>query len=166
MAYFPNATNKYEDLKSLVKRRNRRLLAMFKHNGFNVRLIGDPQKPAVIWDEEYCISGYAKNFDFYFTSQPFDGEIVKMVKLTENITANRAEIEEALDRAEHRKVYKILLDGTSDLYLVGYNYIDPDNSVGRYPVFAKHKPKIYFTEDKAVEISDSLKEIGYFVSVI
>lgn len=165
MAYFPNATNKYEDLKSLVKRRNKRLLTMFKHNGFNVRLIGDPQKPAVIWDEEYCISGFAKNFDFHFTSQPFDGEVIKTIKLTENVSSNRAEIEEALEGAEHRKVFKIIMEH-SNLYLVGYNYIDPDNSVGRYPVFAKHKPKIYFTEDKAIEISDSLIELGYSVSVI
>jgi len=166
MAYFPNATNKYEDLKSLVKRRNRRLLSLFKHNGFNVRLIGDPQKPAVIWDEEYCISGYAKNFDFHFTSQPFDGEVILTVKLTESIATTRVEIEEALETAEHRKVFKVVLDKTNDLYLVGYNYIDPENSVGRYPVFAKHKPKIYFTEDKAVEIADSLSELGYPVKVI
>lgn len=165
MAYFPNATNKYEDLKSLVKRRNKRLLTLFKHNGFNVRLIGDPQKPAVIWDEEYCISGFAKNFDFHFTSQPFDGEVIRTVKLTENVTSVRAEIEEALESAEHRKVFKVVLENTP-LFLVGYNYIDPDNSVGRYPVFAQHKPKIYFTEDKAIEISESLLELGYKVSVV
>jgi hypothetical protein len=130
-----------------------------------VRLVGDEQKPAVIMDEKIVLSCFVKNFDLFFTQEPFSDDIVGTFKLTKEITATRFEIQEAIDMCVHRPIYKIMLAGT-DLYLVGYNYLNQEDGIGRYPVFARHKPKVYFSKDKAVEIGDLLKEDEYEINIV
>ena len=58
-----------ETLDEMVSRRNKRLLNFFNIHGFNVRIVGDEQKPAVILNEAYVLSCYVKNFDLHFTVQ-------------------------------------------------------------------------------------------------
>jgi hypothetical protein len=160
-----NITRKNESLEEMVARRNKRLKSLFSRNGVNVRLVGDDQKPAVIMDESVVLSCYVKNFDLHFTKEPFSDEIVKTVKLKHDPEITRYEIQEVIELCKHRPVFRILLTN-SDLYLVGYNYLNSEDSVGRYPVFAKHKPKVYFDRSYAEKVAESLNEEGYHIEII
>ena len=155
---------KNETLEEMVMRRNKRLKTLFSTNGINVRLVGDEQKPAVIKDEAMVLSCYVKNFNLHFTKEPFSDEIVRTVKLKHEPEIDKLELLQILDICKHRPVYKVRLNGT-DLYLVGYNYLNSEDSVGRYPVFAKHKPKVYFDLEYAEKVADNLRTESYDIVV-
>jgi hypothetical protein len=154
-----------ESLTEMVERRNKRLLKLFTGYGYNVRLVGDEQKPAVVLDEMIVLSCFVKNFDLYFTREPFSDDIVKQIKLKHDTEISQLELQEAIELSTHRVVSKIQLTGT-DLFLVGYNYLNSEDAIGRYPVFAKHKPKIYFDKDHAVNLVEGLKSDGYNLSIV
>jgi hypothetical protein len=156
---------KNESLEEMVTRRNKRLISLFSRNGVNVRLVGDDQKPAVIMDESVVLSCYVKNFDLHFTKEPFSDEIVRTVKLKHEPDITRLEIQEVIELCKHRPVFRIQLIN-SDLYLVGYNYLNSEDSVGRYPVFAKHKPKVYFDKSYADKVAENLTEEGYQIEIV
>jgi hypothetical protein len=156
---------KNETLEEMVARRNKRLKSLFSRNDVNVRLVGDDQKPAVIMDESVVLSCYVKNFDLHFTQEPFSDEIVKTVKLKHDPEITRLELQEVIELCKHRPVYRIVLKGT-ELYLVGYNYLNSEDSVGRYPVFAKHKPKVYFDKSYAEKVAVNLGDEGYSVDIV
>jgi len=155
-----------ETLEEMVERRNKRLVYLFTSNGFNVRIVGDPQKPAVIQEEKTLLSCYVKNFNLHFTKEPFSDEIVKTVKLKHEPEITKYELQEVLDICKHRPVYKLRLLESDDLYLVGYNYLNSEDSVGRYPVFAKHKPKVYFNREYAERVLENLTGDGYKMEII
>jgi hypothetical protein len=155
---------KNESLNEMVKRRNKRLLNLFTTNGLSVRLVGDENKPAVILNETTVISCFVKNFDLFFTSEPFSNDIIKTVKLKQDPEITHYELHETLDMCTHRPVYKIKLKET-DLFLVGYNYLNSEDAVGRYPVFAKHRPKVYFDFNYAQEVADNLVGDGYTIDI-
>ncbi len=154
-----------ESLEELVIRRNKRLLNFFISNGFNVRIVGDEQKPAIILDETSVLSCYVKNFDLFFTKAPFSDEIVRQFKLKHDPEVTPAEIQEVIEICQHRPVYKIRISDT-DLYLTGYNYLNSEDGVGRYPVFAKHRPKVYFDLEYATKLAQSLNEEDYNLEVV
>lgn len=156
---------KQETLEEMVARRNKRLKSLFSRNGINVRLVGDEQKPVVIMDESVVLSCYVKNFDLHFTKEPFSNEIIKTIKLKHEPDITRFEIQEVIELGKHRPVYRVLLKDI-DLFLVGYNYLNSEDSVGRYPVFAKHKPKVYFERTYAEKIATNLTEDGYEIEII
>ncbi|MFW5762333.1 MAG: hypothetical protein ACOC3T_05170 [Bacteroidota bacterium] len=156
---------KRETLEDMVKRRNKRLINLFTKNGITIRLVGDPQKPAIIKDENLVLSCFVKNFDLNFTREPFSDEIVKIVKLKNEPDITAFELEETLEYCTHRPVYKLRLTDT-DMLLVGYNYLNSEDSVGRYPVFAKHKPKVYFDKEYAEDVAKSLVEEGYNIEIV
>jgi hypothetical protein len=159
--------NRSEPLMKVVKRRNEKLKRLFAENGINIRLIGDPQKPAMVMDEEILLSAYVKNFYLHFTKEPFSDEIVNTFKLYYQVTTDRNELQQTIDSCEHRKVYKIkLADMEPTLYLVGYNFIDRDNEVGRYPVFGPHKPKVYFKKEFALKRANEISKEGYNLEVV
>ncbi|MFC2136685.1 hypothetical protein ACFLTE_00775 [Bacteroidota bacterium] len=155
-----------ESLEEMVERRNKRLVYLFTSNGFNVRIVGDPQKPAVIQEEQTLLSCYVKNFNLHFTKEPFSDEIVKTVKLKHEPEITKYELQEVLDICTHRPVYKLKLLESDELYLVGYNYLNSEDSVGRYPVFAKHKPKVYFNREYAERVLENLTGDGYNMEII
>jgi hypothetical protein len=155
---------KNETLEEMVERRNKRLVYLFTSNGINVRIVGDPEKPAVIQDEKVLLSCFVKNFNLHFTKEPFSDEIVKVVKLKQEPEITRYELEEVLGQCTHRPVFKLKLANT-DLFLVGYNYINSEDSVGRYPVFAKHKPKVYFNLQYAEQVAQNLIDEGYNIII-
>jgi len=153
-----------ESLNEMVKRRNKRLLNLFTCHGLSVRLVGDENKPAVILNETTVVSCFVKNFDLFFTSEPFSNDIIKMIKLKQEPEISRYELHETLDMCTHRPVYKIKLKET-DLFLVGYNYLNSEDAVGRYPVFAKHRPKVYFDFKYAREVAENLVGDGYTIDI-
>jgi hypothetical protein len=155
---------KNESLEEMVTRRNKRLKGLFSRFGINVRLVGDDNKPAVIKDEAIVLSCYVKNFDLHFTKEPFSDEILKTVKLKQEPEITKFELLEVLELCQHRPVFKVKLE-SSDLYLVGYNYLNSEDAVGRYPVFAKHKPKVYFDYEYAQSVAENLRTDGYSVVI-
>ena len=154
-----------ETLEEMVERRNKRLLRFFTVHGYDVRLVGDAQKPAVILNEIIVLSCYVKNFDLHFTKEPFSTDIVKSFKLQNESEATKHDIQEAIELCTHRPVYKIKLTGT-DMFLVGYNYLNSEDAIGRYPVFAKHKPKVYFDKEYALKLSESLINDNYPIEIV
>ena len=157
--------SKEESLEDIVARRNKRLLRLFTQHGYDVRLVGDLQKPAVVLNEMAVLSCYVKNFDLHFTKEPFSSEIVKSFKLKDDCDVSNLELQEAIELSTHRPVYKIKLTGT-DMYLVGYNYLNSEDAIGRFPVFAKYKPKVYFDKEYAVKLADSLINEKYSVEIV
>jgi len=153
---------KGENLEEMVDRRNKRLLYFFTKIGISVRLVGDPQKPAIIIDEEFVLSGYVQNFKLHFTDKPFGGKIVRTYILEKEPDVRRNDVLFLLQTYEHGKVSKIKLKGT-DLFLVGYNFLYLDEGVERHPVFAKFKPKVYFKEQSAIKRVSELQDLGYDV---
>jgi len=156
--------SKEETLEEIVARRNKRILNLFTKHGYNIRLVGDAQKPSVVLDEMVVLSCYAKNFDLHFTKDPFSAEIVKSFKLKSDVEISNLELQEAIELSTHRPVYKIRLIGT-DMFLVGYNFLNNEESAGRYPVFAKHKPKVYFDREYAVKLAEGLKNEQYSIEI-
>lgn len=153
-----------EDSKEMVARRNKRLLQLFTNNGYDVRIVGDSLRPSVVLNEMVVLSCQVRNFDLHFTKEPFSDEIVKSFNLKGDIEDAKLELQEAIELGAHRPVYKVKLIGT-DMFLVGFNYIDPETPKGKYPVFAKHKPRLYFDKDYADRLVESLKEENYFAEV-
>lgn len=154
-----------ETMEELVTRRNKWLLHFFTMNGYDVRIVGDAQKPAVVLNEMAVLSCYVKNFDLHFTKEPFSDEIVKTFKLKSEMDVFKHELQEAIELSTHRPVYKVKLKG-SDMFLVGYNYLNSEDAMGRYPVFAKHKPKVYFDKEYAVRLVESLSNERYSVEIV
>jgi hypothetical protein len=153
-----------ESLQEIVKRRNKRLLTFFTTHGLNVRIVGDDQKPSVVLDESYVLSCYVKNFDLHFTKEPFSDEIVKTFKLKNEVEVTKLELLETIQLCAHRPAYKIQLSGT-ELFLVGFNYLNSEDAMGRYPVFGKFKPKVYFDKEYAKNLIDSLMKESYTVEL-
>ncbi|HEY4785530.1 MAG TPA: hypothetical protein VIH57_05755 [Bacteroidales bacterium] len=154
-----------ETMEEMVARRNKWLLRFFTMHGYDVRIVGDAQKPAVVLNDMAVLSCYVKNFDLHFTKEPFSDEIVKSFKLKAEIEVSKLELQEAIELCTHRPVYKIKLTGT-DMFLVGYNYLNSEEAMGRYPVFAKHKPKVYFDKEYTVKLVESLRKEQYSVEIV
>jgi len=154
-----------ESLEDMVTRRNKRLLRFFTMHDFDVRLVGDAQKPAVILNDMAVLSCYVKNFDLHFTKEPFSNDIIKSFKLKNENETSKLELQEVIELCTHRPVYKIKLTGT-DLFLVGYNYLNSEDAIGRYPVFAKYKPKVYFDMEYTVKLVESLTEEKYAIVIV
>lgn len=156
----------YYDPDTIISRRNERLerfFALFYENtDTNFRIIGDKNCPAVIVDETWCISCFVKNFELNFTDKPSQGQIIATVKLQKDQTVDLEYIASVIASSEHRPVFKLRY-ANSDLYLAGYNFINKNDLTGKYPVFAREHPKIYFNREYAQQIADSLS--SYNLSV-
>lgn len=109
-----------------------------------------------------------------FHDRPFKGNLLFSIKLTGNNEYHEDDLYKInawlSNTHYHRPVFKIIsrcehCDGDS-VYLTGYNFEDAEEKKGRYPVFSKKCPKIYFTREKAFEIAEQLKIDGYKVDVV
>lgn len=134
-------------------RRKIRVEHLFKNLGFKVRLIGNPNTPAIIVDESICVSAYMHNFNLIFTDIPSHGNQIYKLKLEHNPNIIADEIYRVLMTSQHRPVFCIRY-GSTDLYLAGYNFIDKKTNFGKYPVFARKGKgtKIYFDIEYAESI--------------
>lgn len=154
-----------QQLKELVVRRNKYLRTAFSQFSDRIRIIGNEEKPAIIYEEKIVISAYVKNFDLRFTSKPFNGQVVKSFKLTSTFVLDRDFVLAHLQNCSHRPIYKIQFLNSS-LFLTGYNFREKESQEGKYPVFARHNPKLYFTEKKALEVIAELKDLHYEVNLV
>lgn len=158
-------THHKKELDRVIAKRNYRLERFFLHLNIPVRLIGDLNTPAIIYKEMACLSAFVHNFELNFTDLPFDGKVVYTVKLTEKIFVTRDEILTVIRNNIHRATYNIkLID--NELFLAGYNFLDRKHARGKYPVFARHNYKIYFSQDYSQEIVDTYAKDGYKLEVL
>lgn len=149
-----------DDLSEVIKRRNARLAEFFKLIGLYVRIIGDENSPAMILNDRFVLNAYVHNFELRFTDNPVKGNIIYTVKLSENPNFDKNKVISCIEDYEKRPVFRIGLRDTN-LYLSGYNFLNREEKLGRYPVFSAYAPKIYFTKDKADEVCKELYQDGY-----
>ena len=84
------------------------------------------------------------------------GDLRKPNMIHEDSEDKLAEFIELMESSNQEKVYRIVY---GELY---YSGLKRDYSSGEnYPVFSKQFPKIYYTTDKAIEESYSLRMLGY-----
>lgn len=160
-----------DSLEVVIKRRNKRLEDFFKsaipEELGNIRIIGDENKPAIIYNDSFLLACYVHNFDLRLNSNDSGNELIMNVKLTMELNYDKETFLNWLHNANHRTVYKVKLSQTANnLFLCGWNFIDKENCKGRYPVFSKHEPKLYFKESVAQAYADALIEDGYLVEVV
>lgn len=172
---------KYQDLegrtiagkpaKEVVARRNERILKLFAHHGIPVKLIGEVERPAIILRDEWLLSCWAKNFNLILNDSPRYGDdvqVIKTIKLTDRINDEETAIlkDYVYNFQYHKRVFRVRLKGSHDLFLAGYNFKNRREGTGRYPVFARINPKIYFTKEKAESLCAQLAEDNYNAEVI
>lgn len=160
-----------DSLEVVIERRNGRLedffnLAIPKESGY-FRIIGDENKPSVIYNDEYLLACYVKNFELILLTEDSIGEEYMSIKLTAEPKYDKDAFLRWLYAAKHRKIFKIQLSQTpNQLFLCGWNYIDKENSIGKYPVFSKHNPKVFFKEVIADKIIKELSNNGYLIEIV
>ena len=150
-------------LSDVVIRRNDLLERFFRECDVPVRIIGDPQKPVVVYAETAILSMYVSNFDLHFLLSP-DGVELARVKLRKHHGFTNQKLMDIILKAEHKAVIKIRLKN-SDLCLAGYNFLDRAESEGRYPVFARYGHKVYFSKKYVDELVHELKAENYGVGI-
>lgn len=156
-----------QDLEEVILRRNN-LLQKFFNKIFpnNIIIIGNPNAPAIVYDNSLCLSCYVHNFELRFTDAPDKGKVIYTVKLQPDQKYDTQEVLKWFKECSHRPMYKIAVNNTKPkLFLSGYNFLDRNNKDGKYPVFSLHHPKVYFTKEKALEIAQSLQVDGYNIEV-
>ena len=106
------------------------------------------------------------DFTLHFAKSLFSNEMIKSIRLDKEIAVTSYELQEILSMCELQPVYKVRLK-SSGMYLVGYNFDRADDGrvIRKYPVFAMHRPYIYFQLDKAQEDSEFLLSEGYEIEI-
>lgn len=151
-----------EPLEKVIERRNKRLKEFFNKVNISIRIIGDVNSPAVIYNEKWCLSCYVHNFNLIFTDKPDKGNEIKRFKLLNDLQIDPKEISDIILASEHRKVYRIKLTD-QDLYLSGYNFLDKEVPNTRYPVFAKYGSKVYFEKQYAQKIIEDYTDYNLVI---
>lgn len=149
-----------------IIQRNKWLLKFFKTIfPDKIILANTLDNPAVIYNYITCLSCYVQNIELKFMNKSRNGEMIYSIILSETVSSYDVEkILNWLKNCEHRKVFKVKLNGTYPLlYLSGYNFIDRDKKEGRYPVFSHHNPKIYMTKENAEKVIEPLRKEDYDV---
>lgn len=129
-------------------------------------VIGNPNYPAVVYDNSICLSCYVHNFELRFVDKPEKGKVLFTLKLTPELAGDIDKILDWFKNIPHHHMSKIcLVNSDPKLFLSGYNYVDRELKEQKYPVFSHHHPKLYHTPAKAIEIVKTLELEGYSVVV-
>lgn len=162
-----------EDTPEFVPRRNEQLVSFFRKNGFGIqeiRIIGNENSPAILYKDERILNCHVHNFKLIFTDAPYDGKVIKTYRLVPDdlIPDVRFELLQLIENYSARKVYKVRLESPArnEIYLCGWNHLNQEEHLGKYPVFGTHKPKVFFNIEKAEEITKELNDDGYITKVI
>lgn len=154
-----------ERMKAIVLRRNAYLKDFFTSKNIDIELTGDAENPMMVIGQEISIAAYVKNFDLLFLDKSFQGNTKRIFKLSRDVEGTREELLELMKEAVHVGLFKIK-EKKSGLYLAGYNFKDPENRKGRFPVFAREMSIVYKAGDRANEMKNLLDEDGYNVEVV
>jgi hypothetical protein len=160
---------KAEALSDIIVRRNKRLVDFFKLLGLNVKIVDtvkSANNPPMILNEEFILNAYVHNFELRFTDSSVQGNVLYTVKLTEKPMFDKNRVLAAINDYEKKPVFKVFLKNTEpNLFLSGYNFLNKDEKLGRYPVFSSYQPKVYFNKEKADEVCEELCSDGYLAAV-
>lgn len=159
-----------------LQERNKLIISFFENLGFsNIRLIGRPEIPAIIFDNSTVLSCHIQDNNIFFTDLPKDGNIVFSYKIIEldNIIreSDINEIREKILNLEHRKCYRIKLSNNSkclsffseyfpdeNFYLHSY-YFDEKRKL-KFPSFLPvEECKLYFEREQAIDALNKIKTI-------
>lgn len=157
------ANNQKADLSDVILRRTKLLEKLFLDCDMPIRIIGDVEKPAFVYDEVAFLSIHVQNFELHFRLDPDDGKDLAVVKLRQRHGMDHKKFMDLLRHASHRAVIKVRLDDCP-LCVSGYNFLDRDNSQGRYPVFARYGHKVYFNALYVKDLVAELNADGYRVN--
>ncbi len=128
----------------------------------NVRIIGNPHQPSLIFDNKYIISMFVKNFDVYLSSHFKDGEILCSINLNLCDAPNGVDeiiqtVSDNIGGVDYRGLYTVGVD--DELH---FSKFDAQG----HPYFTKTNPQFYFNEDDANDVVDLLFNIGYKSAMI
>ena len=143
--------NRKETKQQVCARRNMLLREYFSQVKENIKIFGNPERPSLILDNSFAISAYVHNFNLNFTNKQYNGEIIASFKLTSGSMISQDAFNPILKQLELKKIFRLRYSNT-DLYLAGYNFKDPEGLKDKYPVFSRHNYKLYFNEDRVLEI--------------
>jgi hypothetical protein len=153
-----------EPLDDVISRRNHLLEQLFHDCDIDIRLIGEKNKPMIVYDEIAFLSAYVRNFNLIFTLDSASKSMVGKVKIRKEHGMDYERMMAIMQRSTHRAVMKICQKDIQ-LCLVGYGYREPEKGEGRYPVFGRYKHKVFYKQDQVVKLCDDLNEDGYKVRV-
>lgn len=140
-----------EDLDIIIERRNNRLKLFWDSLDFDIRIIGDKNKPVIILDNQKILSCYVHNFDLIFLTK-HDGDEVFRLKLTAIVPdITDTDFWYWLNKCNHNRCYSIGVVN-SNLRLCGYNFREVNGVPVKYPVFSEYDFKLYFNKKKAENI--------------
>ena len=154
-----------EKMRALVEKRNIRLREFFSAKNLDVELTGDAENPMMVLGQAISLAAYVKNFDLLFLDKSHQGNTKRIFKLSKEVEGTREEVIELMRQAVHVGLFKIQ-EKKSGLYLAGYNFKDPENRKGRFPVFAREMSIVYKTSERANEMKSILEDDGYNVEVV
>ena len=145
-----------------IDERNRLLVALIKELDLGIHIVGFPEKMKFISaDYKHWYSGYVKNFDVILKPQEFTEEESYRVRLRPiellNIDSIRGEFENWIGYAKHKRIYTVR-QGSSGMFVTGFNHHDKIGKTSPYPVFARFEPVIYNDALKAQEIVNRFSE--------
>lgn len=152
-------------MKAIVEKRNGRLREFFSSKNLDVELTGDAENPMIVVGQAISIAAYVKNFDLIFLDKSHQGNTKKIFKLTHEVSGTREEVLEVMQESVHVGLFRIQ-EKKSKLFLAGYNFKDPENRKGRFPVFAREMSIVYKTNERAEEMRGILEDDGYDVDVV
>lgn len=144
-----------------IEERNKSLEDMFRANGFDAQVVGNPNKPIVVIDGNYAISGFCKNWYFNFTTKPYGGEIVKTIHIKGRDTEiTHSMIEKMIEQTVKRSLFKIICSfGDNDTLF--FNDMRNGNVY-----FSDKDAKYFFLEEKADKMAELLKDEDYIPTVV
>src|SRR5690606_26004703 len=152
-------------MKAIVEKRNGRLREFFSSKNLDVELTGDAENPMIVVGQAISVAAYVKNFDLIFLDKSHQGNTKMIFKLTHEVSGTREEVLDVMEDSVHVGLFRIQ-EKKSKLFLAGYNFKDPENRKGRFPVFAREMSIVYKTSERADEMKSILEDDGYDVELV
>ena len=143
--------NRVETKREVVERRNEYLAHFFHKVQMDINIIGNPQHPIIIIEGCYRLSAFVHNFNIHFLSEIKNGVVLRIYKLKKGAFISDRDFCELLKQMKNKRLYRVRF-ANKELFLAGYNHMKIAGISHKYPVFAKHRYKVYFNKDRIYEI--------------
>lgn len=151
-----------ETILDFIKRREKIFYDIFFIK-YNIRLMGNPENPALVYKDKYILSGFLSGFTLVIFDYPFsENKVIYKYQLDSN-EFDSSEFESALLSSYHRSIFKLRITD-SDLYVSGRNYKNWELKEGEYPVFSKEEPIVYMYKHSAIH--DQIKYNDYSLKLV
>jgi len=147
-----------------VERRNQRLREFFEANDMQVRIIGDENKPMILYLDSLVLPCYVKNFDLVFDDSLLDGESggeLRRFRLRSEPTTG-PDVTEFLQSVKSMKMRRAYRIKSGELFLHDWK----NRNMNREPVFAPDNSKIYLSLGRAKQTAKEINALGIECEVI